>query len=67
MGGLLPLQSKGFEPHVRLPSPGILHREDKPPKCLALRAGRAYFQESQKAVGNRDSTRKREHTKSHTL
>ena len=63
MGRLLQLQrfspgSKGFESHVRFPSPGILHWEDKPPKCLALKASGAYFQESQKAVGNRDSTLK---------
>ena len=51
-------RSKGSKPHIRLPSLGILHWEDKPPEHLALKASRAYFPESQSAVGNRDSTLK---------
>ena len=45
-------KSKGFESHTGLPS-----RE--PLECLALKASRAYFGGSQRAVGNRDSTLKR--------
>ena len=50
-----PPQEARTEPHVRLPSPGILHWKDKPPGHLALKASRAYFPESQRAVGNRNS------------
>ena len=32
------------------------HQKNKPPHRLALKASRASFRESQKAVGNRDST-----------
>ena len=50
-------RSKGSEPHIRLPRPRVLHWEDEPPKCLALKASGAYL-EFQRAVGNRDSTLK---------
>ena len=68
-------RSETSEPHIRLPSPGVLHREDKPIECLALKTSGAYFGESQRTVGNRDSTHvgnrdsthKRAHTKSHML
>ena len=53
-----PPRSKGSKPHIGLPSLGILHQEDEPPECLALKASGAYFPESQRAVGNRDSTLK---------
>ena len=35
---------------------GVLHQEDEPLECLALKANGAYFQESQRAVENRDLT-----------
>ena len=49
------------EPHTGLSSPGVLHWEDEPSKCLALKTSGAYFQETQRTVGNIDSTL-REHT-----
>ena len=49
-------RSKGSEPHIRLPSLGVLHQEDKPPEHLALNPRETYFGESQMAMGNRDST-----------
>ena len=39
-------------------SPRVQHQEEEPSECLALRASRDYFWESQRAVGNRDSTLK---------
>ena len=36
----------------------VLHQEDKLPGRLTLKASRAYFWESQRAVGNRDSSLK---------
>jgi len=33
----------------RCPSPGDLHQEDKPTKCLALKISRAYLQESRES------------------
>ena len=39
---------------MRLSSLGNLHQEDKSPEDLAFKASGAYFQESQRAVGNRD-------------
>ena len=41
-----------------IPQPVVLHQEDKLPGRLTLKASRAYFWESQRAVGNRDSTLK---------
>ena len=46
------------EPHISLPRLGVLHWEDEPPEHLTLKPSRAYFQENQWAVGNRDSTLK---------
>ena len=36
-------RSEGYEPHIRLPSPRVLHGEDEPPESLALKASGAYF------------------------
>ena len=52
-------RSQGSEPHIGLPSPGVLHWGDEPAEHLALKARRAYFQEGQRAAGNRDFTLKR--------
>ena len=56
MGGKLQLQrfcprSERTEPHIGLPNPGVLPWEDEP-----LKGSKAYFQESQRAMGNREST-----------
>lgn len=61
MGGISQLyrfsaRNEGSEPHIEPPSPGFLHQEDEPLKCLALKTSRAYVQESGKAIGNRDFT-----------
>jgi len=43
---------------LRLCSPGILHWEDEPPEHLALKTRGAYFEKSQRAIGNKlDSDR----------
>lgn len=42
--------------HIRLPSLRDPAPGGQPPECLALNASRAYFPETQKAMGNRDST-----------
>ena len=52
------LRIKGYKPHSRLPSLVALYQEDKPPECLALKTSRAYFQKSQRTVGNKNSTLK---------
>ena len=51
-------RSKGFEPHIGPPSPGVLHCEDKPQECFILKANRVYFQDSHRAMGKRDFTHK---------
>ena len=48
---MISARNEGSEPHIRLPSLGVLHQEDKPPEHLALKANRAYFQETQRAMG----------------
>ena len=45
--------------YIGLPSPGVLHWEDKPPECFILKASVPYFWESQRTGRNRDSTLKR--------
>lgn len=54
-----PQGAGGSEPHIGLPSLRVLLQEDQPPEHLALKASSAYFQESQRAVANRDPTLKR--------
>lgn len=49
-------KSQESKHHIRLPSLEVLHREDRLPECLALKASRAGMWE--RAVGNRDSTLK---------
>ena len=46
-------RSQGSEPHIRLPSLEVLHKEDKFSEHLALKGSGAYFQESQRAIANR--------------
>lgn len=41
-----PLRAKGSEPHIRLPSLGVLHQEEEPPAWVVLKASRPYFQEN---------------------
>ena len=53
---VLPNERERPEPHIRLPSLGVLCSEDEPPKHLSLKASRA--SKSQRVVGNRDSTLK---------
>ena len=55
-----------MKPHIELSSLGILHQEDVPPEYLALKASGVYFCESQKTVGNRESTLKDAHKISYT-
>ena len=38
------------------PNPGVLHQKDEAPESLTLKEKGAYFWESQRAVGNKDST-----------
>lgn len=45
-------------PRDKGPSPGILHLKDEPLKYLALKASGDHFQETHRAVGNRDSALK---------
>ena len=45
-------RSKESKSHTRLPSSGLLHKEDKTSEYLFLKARGAYFQETQRAVGN---------------
>ena len=49
---MLSARNQGSEPHIKLPSLGVLHQEDKLPECLALKASRAYFQKTQRVMGN---------------
>ena len=51
-----PQGGKGPEPHSRLPSTGVLPQQGKPPECLALKASRTYFEETQRVVRNKDAT-----------
>lgn len=44
-------KSKGFKPHVGLPSPGILHWEDDPLAHLILKTSGAYIGKTWRAVG----------------
>ena len=53
------LMSMGSDPHVGSHSLGILLQEDELSECLTLKPSRAYFEESQRDVGKRDSTLKR--------
>lgn len=60
------LRSKGSEhPIKQLPRLGFLHQKDEPLEFIALKASRAIFWESQRAMGNRDSILK-EHTPNFT-
>lgn len=50
------LGSKGFKPHMgHWPPARGLHWEDKLSQCPALKISGAHLQESQRAIGNRDS------------
>lgn len=40
------------EPHIKLPIQGVLHHKDELPDHQALKVGRVYTWESQRAVGN---------------
>ena len=53
-----PQGERGPSPTSGSPASGVLRKEDKPPEHLALKPSRTHFQESQKATGNRDTTRK---------
>lgn len=55
----------GSQLHIRLLSPGVLHQEDAVPECLALKVSVAYFQDTQRTLGNRDHSQ-RAQTKFHT-
>ena len=48
-----------------IPQPVVLHQEDKLPGRLTLKASRAYFWESQRAVGRETPLLKSTHTISH--
>ena len=49
-------RSKGSQRDIRLPSTGVLYQEDELPEHLALKISGAFFQEFQKAGGNRHFT-----------
>ena len=44
--------------HIGLPSPEVLHQEDRFPEHLALKVNGAYIQDTQGAAGIRDCTLK---------
>ena len=52
-------KNERYKLHIRSSSSGVLNQVDKPPEHLALKVSRAYFQESQRAERNSDSTLKR--------
>ena len=47
------------EPRIRLPSPGVQHREHEPPEHLTLKVSRAWLQNLHRKEGNGDFTLKR--------
>ena len=51
-------RSEGSEHHIKIPSPGVLCQEDEHPEHLAWKASRAYIQETQRVLRNRDFTLK---------
>lgn len=53
------LWSEVFSPHIGHPNPWDLPHGDKPSKFLALKTNGAYIQETQKFVGNWDSSFKK--------
>lgn len=52
------MKSKGYKPHIELSILGVMCQEDEPPENLPLKASRAFVQESERAVENRDSSLK---------
>ena len=51
-------RSKGSEHHIKIPSLGVLCREDEHPEHLTWNASRAYIRETQRTMRNRDFTLK---------
>ena len=51
-------RSKGSEHHIKIPSLGVLCREDEHPEHLTWKASRAYIRETQRTMRNRDFTLK---------
>ena len=51
-------RSEKSEPHIRLPSSGIMHQENEPSEHFALKARRACFLGTQSLEGSRDFTLK---------
>ena len=51
------LRSKRCQSYIKLSSPGVLHQEDEISEHV-MKASGAYSQETQRAMGNRDSTAK---------
>ena len=49
-------QEQGDRAPHQIPQLGVLNWKYKPPEHLTLKASTAYFQERQRAVGNKDST-----------
>ena len=52
------MRSKGSKPYIGLSILGAMYQEDEPPENLPLKANRAFVQESERAVENRDSSLK---------
>lgn len=61
------LRTEGSEHHIKLPSLRVLHQEEESPRPLAFKASGAYFQKTQRTVGNRDFMLKDTQKISHTL
>ena len=60
-------RTEDSEPHVTLPSPGLLPQEDEPPRAFTLKASAAKFQEPHRTGGNGDFIFKGAHKISHAL
>ena len=50
---MFPARSRGSEPHIGLPSLGVLCQEEEPPECLTFKANEACKQKSLRAIGTK--------------
>ena len=50
---MFPARSRGSEPHIGLPSLGVLCQQEEPPECLTFKANEACKQKSLRAIGTK--------------
>ena len=50
---MFPARSRGSEPHIGLPSLGVMCQEEEPPECLTFKANEACKQKSLRALGTK--------------